>query len=105
MSTTYRLLLRDHRGSSQASLAMVSLGNLLIEKLDDPEGALHWFETYLQSDTGALEPEALFGKAKALRRLGDRHAELATLKEIVKRYPQSLYARQASKWIAGREQP
>jgi uncharacterized cupin superfamily protein len=101
MSTAYERLIRGHRGTSQASLAMVSLGNLLIEKLDEPESALRWFETYLDASPGALVPEALFGKAKALRRLGDRRAELTTLKEIVTRYPQSLYARQAAEWIAG----
>lgn len=104
MSITYRRLIRNHRRSPQAGLAMVSLGNLLLEKLDDPEEAIHWFDVYLKTKNGALAPEALFGKAKALRRLGNRRAELAVLQEVVKRYPESLYGKRAAEWIAQREQ-
>ncbi len=103
MSMTYRRLIREHRRSSQAGPAMVALGNLLVEKLDDPEDAVHWFDVYIESNGGSLAPEALFGKAKALRRLGDRSGESAVLNEIVKRYPKSLYARQAADWLADRE--
>ena len=103
MSITYRRLIRNFRHSPQAGLAMVSLGNLLTDKLDDPEEAIHWFNVYLKNRRGSLVPEALFGKAKALRRLGKRRAELTVLKEIVKRYPNSLYASRAADWIADRE--
>ncbi len=92
----YRRLIRLHRKGAQAGPAMLSLGNLLIEKLDDPKEALHWFDAYLTSQRGDLVPEALFGKAEALRRLGNRRAELAVLHDIIKRYPRSLYANRAA---------
>ena len=58
--------------------------------------ALRHFTRYLRKrPSGTLAKEALYGKARALRALGRRQAEIKALKSFVRRYPSSIYADRA----------
>lgn len=88
----YRRLEREFPASAEAMLSMMPLGDLL---LDDglPRAALAEFDGYLaQAHGGALIPEALYGRARALRRLGDRAEERAAWTRLCADFPDSAYA-------------
>lgn len=86
----YRRLLRDHAASPEASLATVPLGRLLLDR--SPRAALAEFDSYLRgSPAGALVPEALYGRARALGVLGDDAAERQTWERLLGSFPDSAY--------------
>jgi TolA-binding protein len=88
----YRRLEREFPASPEAVLSSVSLGSLL---LDDglPRAALAEFDGYLaRAHGGALIPEALYGRARALARLGDRPEERKTWTRLCADFPESAYA-------------
>jgi hypothetical protein len=87
----YRRLGRDYAGTPEASLATVPLGRLLLDR--SPRAALAEFDAYLRSSpTGALVPEALYGRARALVLLGDAAQERQTWERLVGGFPDSAYA-------------
>jgi hypothetical protein len=88
----YRRLQREFSASPEAVLSAISLGGLL---LDDglPRAALAEFDRYLAGARGgALIPEALYGRARALARLGDRARERETWTRLCADFPESAYA-------------
>jgi TolA-binding protein len=88
----YRRLQREFPASPEAVLSAVPLGGLL---LDDglPRAALGEFDGYLgRAHGGALIPEALYGRARALGRLGDRPEERKTWARLCTDFPDSAYA-------------
>jgi hypothetical protein len=88
----YLELQRKYPTSSEARLSHVSMGRLLLNRLQEPQMALEQFQRYLtQSPQGPLSEEALFGQSMALMRLGRRGAESDSWSEILKRYPRSVY--------------
>jgi hypothetical protein len=87
----YRQLRRDHPTSPEALLATVPLGKLLLSR--DPSGSLLEFDVYLRSaSAGALLPEALYGRARALEALGDAGRERQTWERLLAAFPDSAYA-------------
>jgi len=87
----YRQLRRDHAASPEALLATVPLGKLLLAR--NPGAALLDFEVYLRSaPAGALVPEALYGRARALEALGDAGRERQTWERLLTAFPDSAYA-------------
>jgi hypothetical protein len=92
----YTELGRSFPGSPEELVARVLLGRLLLDRIDDPRGALAQFDSYLANpDHDALGEEALIGRALALERLG-RHAEERSAWEILLgTYPRSSYAEPA----------
>ena len=88
----YRRLQREFPGSAEAVLSAVSLGGLLLED-GLPRAALTEFDGYLaKARGGALIPEALYGRARALGRLGDRAEERRTWTRLCADFPDSAYA-------------
>jgi hypothetical protein len=88
----YRRLQREFSASPEAVLSAIPLGGLL---LDDalPQAALSQFDRYLAGARGgALIPEALYGRARALARLGDRVQERETWNRLCADFPESAYA-------------
>jgi Putative zinc-finger/Tetratricopeptide repeat len=86
----YRQLRRDHPSTPEAMLATVPLGRLLLER--SPRAALAEFDSYLRSSpAGALVPEALYGRARALGALGDAARERQTWEQLLGRFPDSAY--------------
>jgi hypothetical protein len=88
----YRRLQREFSASPEAVLSSIPLGGLL---LDDglPRAALAEFDRYLAAaHGGALIPEALYGRARALAQLGDRVRERETWSRLCADFPDSAYA-------------
>jgi TolA-binding protein len=97
----YMELAKRYPGSPEAQVSNASLGRLLLERADDPEGALEQFDRLLARPAAnmaqpALAEEALFGRATALMRLGRTKDEKQTWLELLKRYPGSVYTERAN---------
>jgi tetratricopeptide (TPR) repeat protein len=87
----YRELQKKFPRSSEAVLSAVSLGGVLLERRQ-PRAALSEFEIYLASSRGgALIPEALYGRGRALGQLGDRVEERRTWERLLSDFPDSAY--------------
>jgi len=87
----YRRLQKDFPASTEARVAAVPLGRLLLERAS-PRAALGAFDRYLRDvPGGALVPEALYGRAQALARLGNRDEQQRTWRRLVAEFPDSPY--------------
>ncbi len=91
----YQQLIRDHRRTESAQAAMVALGTVRLEKLNDPHSGLRWFESYLATGHRALRPEAMWGKARALRAIGDRAEESKVLEKYIAAFPDTSASQRA----------
>jgi TolA-binding protein len=103
-SGLYHLLQDQFPGSAEAELSRVTLSLLLLDG-GDAQGALRGFERYLAGGTRGLEAEALVGRARALGRLGRRDLEATAWQEVQRKYPRSIYGRQASERLLALGQP
>jgi TolA-binding protein len=85
--------LRSHYPNSpEASASEITLGKLQLET-GAVAVALGHFDAYLQrSPSGALTPEALWGRAQALTQLGRSSEAQQSLSQLLQRYPASPYA-------------
>jgi hypothetical protein len=81
----YRELIDRWPESPEAVHAPVRLGDLLL-KTGDHQGALEAYDRYLERG-GQLEPEARFGRIKALRALDRRQDEAAAIAEFLREHP------------------
>lgn len=87
----YDLLERRYPTSPEAAVSLVSAGDLFI-RLDEPSAALEHFDRYLATNArGSLALEALFGRARSLRDLGRSRDEREAWRELLQRFPGSLY--------------
>jgi TolA-binding protein len=98
-SGLYHLLQEQFPGSSEAQLSRVTLSLLLLDS-GDAQGALVGFERYLAGASSGLEAEALVGRARALGRLGRRDLEAKAWQEVQRKYPSSIYGRQAGERLS-----
>jgi tetratricopeptide (TPR) repeat protein len=71
-------------------MARVTLGNLLLENLGQPDQALHHFNQYLSSEDRSLAQECLFGKARALNALRRYDEERTALESFIRRFPNGI---------------
>jgi len=98
----YRRLQREFPASSEALVSTVPLGRLLLEARS-PQAALTAFNRYLAgAGAGALVPEALYGRAQALARIGDRDHELAAWRRLISDFPDSPYSAVARRRLSER---
>jgi TolA-binding protein len=98
-SGLYHLLQDQFPGSAEAELSRVTLALLLLDS-GDAHGALSGFERYLAGASRGLEAEALVGRARALGRLGRRDLEATAWQEVQRKYPRSIYGRQATERLS-----
>lgn len=92
----YRALARLHPRAPQTQVARVALGRLLLDRADDPRGALQQFDAYLEDRSQqSLREEAMIGRALALSRLGRSHEERAAWQTLLDAYPSSASADRA----------
>jgi TolA-binding protein len=90
---TFRSLQREFPDAPETTIALVSLGDLLLDTGRQAE-ALRNFEAYLRrAPKGTLLPEAWIGKARALETLGRAAEARAAWSEIARRFPNSPYLR------------
>ncbi len=92
----YRDLQRRFPDSSEAKASRVSLGGLLLRGGSASE-ALAQFNAYLESGSGQLAAEALFGRGRALQALGRSAEERENLERLLEQYPNSAYATHAKR--------
>jgi TolA-binding protein len=96
----YRKLQDDFPTSAEAVLASVPIGGLLLQT-SAPRAALAAFDAYLTSSrAGALLPEALYGRGRALAVLGDRREERRTWERLLADFPDSAYGPLARRRLA-----
>ncbi len=86
----YERLSAAHPTSAEAHASLVSLGDLELSHLQDPEAALRDFDAYLATG-GVLSEEASFGRIGALRALGRSDDEQRALRGFLAQYPSSLH--------------
>ncbi len=87
----YRKLEQTFPGSAEARAALVSLGQLQLGQLGQPEAALRSFQTYLAAP-GQLQQEAEHGNILALQKLGRKAEERRAIDAFIARYPKSVQA-------------
>jgi ferric-dicitrate binding protein FerR (iron transport regulator) len=88
----YRKLHAASPQSPSGLAALVSLGELLLSSLNDPQGALNAFDAYLARG-GTLAQEAAFGKARALRALKRPQEERRAIERYLATYPDAPQSR------------
>ncbi len=84
----YRKLVQQHAESAEARASLVSLGQLELGQLGQPEAALDSFHAYL-AKPGQLRQEAEYGVISALQRLGRTADERHAIEAFLARYPKS----------------
>jgi TolA-binding protein len=89
----YQQLQSRHPGSAEAQHANLTLAELYLQN-GSPTAALDHFRRYRGR---ALAAEALWGEARALRRLGRSAEERRGLQNLIERFPGSAYADAARK--------
>ena len=95
----YDLLEHRYPASPEAAVSLVSAGDVLM-RLGEPAAALEHFDRYLATNgRGALALEALLGRARSLRDLGRQPEELETWRELLRRFPGSLYEASARRRV------
>jgi hypothetical protein len=92
----YRELQREYPGTSEELVSRVTLGRWMLDRLNDPAGALVRFDSYLANPVHtALREEALIGRALALGRLGREREERSAWTAFLAAFPGSVYAERA----------
>jgi TolA-binding protein len=91
----FRELTQRYPSSSEARLAEVRLGGLLLER-GQPRAAIAQLDRHLARG-GSLAPEALYGKARAYAALGDSAGERSALRALLRDYPGSPYVGHADR--------
>ena len=90
--TLYHRLQQLFPRSSEAVLSAAPLGGLLLER-GATLLALDQFDRYLRAaPAGVLVPEALYGRGRALRALGQAAEERQTWQRLIAAFPDSPYA-------------
>jgi TolA-binding protein len=88
----YRQLVTQYPSSSEARAALVSLGDLQLSRLGQPEAALRSFDAYLKNGDRGLRQEAEYGRIRALRALGRSQDEAKAIERLLERYPAGVHA-------------
>lgn len=85
----YRRLIKAHPRSASAHNALVSLGDLLLDRLGDPAGAARSYSRYLRNGGGTLAREARYGLVRAKRASSDRRGERKAIEAYLRHHPQT----------------
>lgn len=86
----YEKLRRAHPSSSEAHVANVSIGEIQLQR-GKASAALAAFDRYLSGGGGSLREEALWGRVRALHRLGRVEARDEAAERLKKTFPKSVY--------------
>lgn len=91
----FRELERDFPASAEAAASELRLGGLLLDR-GKAGAALEQFDRHLRR-SGALAPEALYGRGRALAALDEGTAERQTWTRMLRDFPSSPYAAHAQR--------
>lgn len=103
-SALYHLLQDQYPSSPEAELSRVTASLLLLDS-GDARAALAGFERYLSGSSRGLEAEAMVGRARALGRLGRRDLEASAWRDVQRKYPATIYGRQATERLSALGKP
>jgi len=96
----YAALVEAYPDDPAARTALVSLGQVQLDHLEQPGQALASFERYLASAAaGPLAEEAAWGAARALAAAGRNDEAADALRMYLAAYPESLYAADAAEQL------
>ena len=91
----YRQLQTKYPEAAEAALSSVLMARIELGR-GAPSHALGQFDQYLRlAPGGSLTQEALQGRAQALGQLGRKDEQTAAYRELLRRFPESVYARAA----------
>lgn len=96
----HRQLVARFPGSREAQVSRATVGRLLLDR-GNPADALSSFDAYLGSGSGALEEEAMVGRATALERLGRRDEASRAWGDLLAAFPDTPYAAHARVRLGG----
>lgn len=85
----YKRIADEAPESEESHIVLVRLGDLLLERLADPAGALVAFDRYLREGGGPLSAEARHGRITVFRRLGRAADERAAIDEFLRLHGKS----------------
>jgi len=84
-------LIEEYPNSSQAGICKITASGILLENLNNPKRALHYYNSYLEvSRHGSLTQEATFGRTRALAKMGRCSDEVKALRQFVLAYPRAI---------------
>ena len=87
-ATAYKELLGAYPNASATEAAWITYGELLVDHLGDPKGALKACQGYLDRSPGGVNAyEACACRIRALRGLGRKVDERAAVQEFLERFP------------------
>lgn len=89
-ASSYETLIQQYPDTAAGRVALVSLGELQLRDLHNPRQALKLFNRYLEGDARELIREAMFGKARALKKMGSFSEEQMVLRRFLDRFPNAL---------------
>lgn len=93
----YQQIVMQHPDDLASKTSLIAIAEIEIEQMQKPDQALRHYEQYLQiAPHGPLAPEALMGKANALRKLQRFEEEKVTLQQFVRTYETHIYAQMAN---------
>ena len=84
----YEKLIERSSESNEAHTALVALGQLRLNQLNDPSGAIEPLDAYLQTG-GSIEAEARVARIEALHELKRAGDEAVAIKEFLHHHPRS----------------
>jgi tetratricopeptide (TPR) repeat protein len=85
----YSQVATRYGATGQGPVAALAAASLRLEHLGDPKGALRLYQSALGASS--LSAEAELGIANSYRALGDRDAELRTLRRLASAYPNAAF--------------
>lgn len=88
---SYQQLVSRFSKSAEAKAALVSMGRIEL-RAGRAKQALKHFDTYLAAGSKTLREEARYGRIRALRKLGRKAQEKASIESFLADHPKSLYA-------------
>lgn len=97
---TYRALRVAHPQSPEASMVLVPLAELELDRLGEPKRALALVDDYLRQGRGAMRHEALYLRTRALRRLGRLEEEREAIGALLDAHPGSFHAERLRQRLA-----